>query len=106
MQIDFKNKFLMCLLLVVMISGCAGREQPQAGGGDSQVPTNPRDPLERYNRSIYGFNETVDRYVLRPTAKGYQKITPQPVETGVYNFFDNLQEPLNIFNSLLQGKIN
>lgn len=106
MQTDISKKLLVCVLLVVMTAGCAGRGQPQADAVNGQSSINQTDPWEGYNRSIYAFNETLDNYVLRPTAKAYQKITPQPVETGIYNFFENLQEPLNILNSLLQGKIH
>ena len=106
MQFDLKNKIFMCILLGIMATGCAGREQPQADSDNTQLQTSENDPLERYNRSIYEFNNTLDRYVLKPAAKTYRKITPKPVETGIYNFFENLQEPLNMVNSLLQGKMN
>jgi len=41
---------------------------------------------------------------LKPVAKGYQKITPQWMRTGVTNFFSNLGEPWTVVNELLQGK--
>lgn len=62
------------------------------------------DPWEPFNRAIFRFNDTLDTYALKPLAKGYQKITPQPVETGVHNFFQNLGELGNLANDVLQGK--
>lgn len=62
------------------------------------------DPLEGLNRSIYSFNQTADKLILRPAAKAYNASLPKPAKTGVKNFFSNLREPLNILNSLLQGK--
>lgn len=63
------------------------------------------DPFERFNRAIFKFNDKLDRWVLKPIATGYQKITPRPIHTGVRNFFNNLFEPTTIINDLLQGKI-
>lgn len=64
----------------------------------------PADPLEPVNRAMYAFNETADRYVLRPVAKGYDTVTPAPVRAGIGNFFGNLGYPVVIVNDLLQGK--
>lgn len=65
---------------------------------------NEEDPWESLNRKVFVFNDTLDRWALRPVAVGYQKITPQPVRTGVRNFFGNLGEGKNLFNNLLQAK--
>ena len=62
------------------------------------------DPFESWNRSIFEFNERADRYVLKPVAQGYDAITPEPVQQGVRNFFNNLGEPVTVINALLQGK--
>lgn len=62
------------------------------------------DPLEPLNRKIYAFNDVADRYVFRPTAKGYNYVVPQPVRTGIGNFFDNWTYPVTIVNGFLQGK--
>ena len=62
------------------------------------------DPWENINRSIFGFNEWVDNHALKPAAKGYDTVTPKPVQTLVSNFFSNLGELRNAVNSLLQLK--
>lgn len=67
-------------------------------------PTDPRDPLESYNRSVYEFNDGLDRYLLKPVAKGYDAITPNPVQKGIRNFFSNIDDVLVMFNDLLQLK--
>jgi phospholipid-binding lipoprotein MlaA len=69
------------------------------------TPPDPQDPWERFNRSMYSFNTTLDRAVLKPTAKGYRAITPDPVETGVINFFSNLDDVRIMVNNLLQFKL-
>jgi phospholipid-binding lipoprotein MlaA len=62
------------------------------------------DPFESWNRAVFEFNERADRYVLKPVAQGYDAVTPEPVQQGVRNFFNNLGEPVTAINALLQGK--
>ena len=64
------------------------------------------DPLEPMNRAIFEFNEIVDDNVLKPIAKGYKYVTPDPVEVGISNFFSNLGEIGTITNDLLQLKFS
>ena len=78
-------------LLGVTLSGCA--TGPNA---------NPRDPLEPYNRAVFGFNDAVDRAVLKPVATAYRTVTPSVVRTGVGNFFSNLEDFWSLANSVLQ----
>lgn len=75
------------------------------GGCAHTPPDDPSDPLEGWNRGVYKFNTVADKYVLRPVAKGYDKVTPAPVKTGIGNFFSNLMYPTVIVNDLLQLKI-
>ena len=75
----------------LLISGCA--TGPNA---------NPHDPFEPYNRSMYKFNDTVDRAVLKPVATAYVQVTPSFVRKGVNNFFGNLGDAWSAVNSALQ----
>lgn len=79
-----------------------------AGGCASQAPkgAGDPDPLEPANRAFYGFNEGLDRALVKPIAEAYEKITPAPARTAVTNFFDNLLYLNVIVNSFLQGKVN
>ncbi|HHJ19914.1 MAG TPA: VacJ family lipoprotein, partial [Gammaproteobacteria bacterium] len=81
--------------LLLILSGCATIPQGQR---------HPADPWEGYNRAIFKFNDKLDQIVLKPVAKGYQKVTPDIVETGVSNFFSNLFDVGVSLNNLLQGK--
>jgi len=60
------------------------------------------DPLEGLNRRIYRFNYYFDRYVFLPAVNAYQFVTPDPVEKGVHNFFNNMQDVSTLINSILQ----
>lgn len=63
-----------------------------------------QDPLEPANRVFFNVNETLDRAMLKPVAKGYARITPALVRTGITNFFNNLGYLNVILNDVLQGK--
>lgn len=82
---------------------------PSVSAGPADVAALPAeknpDPWEKYNRTIFRFNDRADRYVLRPVAKGYVAITPRFLRTGITNFFGNLRSPVVILNDALQGKV-
>lgn len=82
------------LTSVILLSGCA----------TTQHADGVNDPLEGYNRVMYGFNDAADRTVLKPAAQIYDTILPDPLQKGVSNFFSNLNEITVIINSLLQFK--
>ncbi len=65
---------------------------------------NVYDPLESMNRRIYHFNYRFDQWVMLPVVDGYRYVTPRFVRTGVTNFFNNLGDVPNLFNSILQLK--
>ena len=62
------------------------------------------DPWEGVNRSIFTFNDTLDTYALKPAAQGYQYVTPQFLEDGIHNVFNNIGDVGNLTNNLLQAK--
>ena len=69
------------------------------------TPENAEDPYEDFNRSMYAFNDGLDRAVLEPVAKGYRAVTNEPIRGGVTNFVNNLGEPITFANEVLQGKV-
>ena len=66
------------------------------------APVSYDDPLESVNRKIFAFNETLDKYALKPVSKTYQRLTPRLVQTMVDNFLENLGEFRNIASAGLQ----
>ena len=66
---------------------------------------NPGDPLEGYNRAMFGFNEQLDKVVVKPAAQAYEFVLPGFVRTGVGNFIGNLEDPWIGLNNFLQGKV-
>ena len=78
------------LLAVAVLAGC--------------TIAKPRtdDPLEKFNRKSYAFNDKLDKAIIRPVAVGYRKITNPPVRRSVSDFFTNIKLPITIANELLQ----
>ena len=60
--------------------------------------------FEGVSRSVFKFNMAFDKAVLKPIAKGYNKL-PEPIKNGTSNFTSNMATLLSIPNSLLQGNI-
>lgn len=83
----------MVLMMVVGLAGCSTMRAPS-----------PRDPLEPINRSMFQFNEVLDRYALQPVARGYQEYVPSEVRHCLGNFFSNLGDVAVAVNNALQGK--
>lgn len=77
---------------------------PRAACSGSASSGTERDPLERFNRAMFAFNDTLDVYALEPVARGWRKIAPEVVHRGFTNFFANLRSPIVVANDLLQGK--
>lgn len=89
------KQFVPALLLAFCAGGCASVPEEDRVG---------HDPWERVNRPIYRFNDAVDRAIMKPVARGYIKIVPEPVRRGITNFSRNLITPLYVVNNFLQGK--
>jgi phospholipid-binding lipoprotein MlaA len=73
-----------------------------AGAGQA---ADPRDPWEGFNRRVYAFNDFLDTWFLKPVARGYRYVTPEPVDRSVSHVFDNLREVGAVPNFLLQGDL-
>jgi len=82
---------VLAMLATGLMSGCAT--------GPNRTPG---DPLEPMNRVIFNVNDKVDTAVAVPLAKGYQKVTPQPLRQAISNFFSNIGDLDNFANSMLQ----
>lgn len=63
-----------------------------------------RDPWEPMNRSVFAFNQVVDKVAIKPAAQAYVAVVPGLVRTGVGNFFGNLGDVWSMANSALQLK--
>ena len=95
----FKYACLFLLTATVVLNGCATHSP-----SSQPAVRNKADPYERINRKVFVFNDRVDTYVAEPIADIYRYITPQFVQTGVFNFYNNLKNLNIVVNDTLQGK--
>lgn len=101
----FSGRFpLVMLILAMLLSGQVQAQAMQEPAPEGSTPVDPKDPYESWNRGVFAFNETIDRWFLKPVAQTYRTLTPPVVDRGVTNFFNNLTEVRNFINSLLQLK--
>ena len=78
-------------------------KDPQDTVSMEAPPVDDSDPLEPMNRVIFGFNDILDTYLLRPVAYVYREIIPVPVQNSVRNVYHNIEAPIYIANAILQG---
>ena len=78
------------------LTACAGNDRDPTDG--------IHDPYETRNRALHGFNKGLDTAIVRPVARGYSAVLPDPIEDSVSNFAENCGQPANVVNSLLQAK--
>jgi len=86
---------LLTLLAITLLGGCASTSGYH----------NPKDPFEPLNRSVYKFNDSLDKAIVKPVAKGYNTVVPVTGRTMVSNFFSNLDDVLVTLNDVLQLKL-
>lgn len=99
--LSVRRGVLLVLGLVVLLlgSGCATVQNH----GDSRATiAQETHQMERFNRSMYQFNEALDSTVAKPIAQGYEAVTPRIARTGVRNFFGNIRDYWSTFNQILQ----
>lgn len=96
------RSLLVGALTLSMISPATANETDDDYSAEYPNP----DPWESFNRVVFRFNDTLDKYALKPVAKGYEWVMPKPLNDGVTNVFNNLGEPKNLVNNTLQGKFH
>jgi phospholipid-binding lipoprotein MlaA len=65
-----------------------------------------RDPYEKFNRTMFAFNQGFDKAVFRPAARVYMMALPAPVRRGLGNAYNNAAEVSVLPNDILQGKMH
>lgn len=103
------NIRFMMFCAVVMLAGCSASQRDQIEqvkiNQANEDLANAADPFEGFNRLMWTFNrEVLDRFLVKPVTQVYVYVTPQPIRTGLLNASENLEEPANTINNLLQGK--
>jgi phospholipid-binding lipoprotein MlaA len=91
------------LMATLLLAGCATGTQFNPAPSGVQTLTGTLDPLEPWNRGLFGIGRMLDKVVARPAAVIYQRLIPRRVRDGLHNALQNSDEPLVAVNDLLQG---
>ncbi len=117
-------RFASALILSLSLGACSTVSSIKAGAGEkitdmkagaiktldkisvkTKIGSNPRDPLEGFNRAMFSFNEGVDKAILKPVAETYQAVVPVFVQIAIGNFFGNVGDVWTAVNNLMQGDV-
>jgi phospholipid-binding lipoprotein MlaA len=82
----------------------AGINQEDRSSEYAEETAHVADPLKSFNRAMFQFNDKLYYYVLKPVAKGYKAVFPEPVRVSVRNALSNARMPVRVVNCVLQGK--
>ena len=105
MKITHRVSRMIPMTRITRISYCVATLGAALALSGCATGSNPRDPLESYNRAMFSFNDKLDQVVLKPVATAYQDTLPSFVQTGIGNFFGNIGDVWTAVNNLLQGKL-
>jgi len=94
----------LIILLGSATSACSTLSSATESHEAASLDEETWDPFEPFNRAMFSFNEKFDEWLLKPVARGYDRIMPDVAKLGVGNFFSNLIQPRVALNNLLQGK--
>ena len=86
---------VVAIAAILALSGCA-----TTGGG------RVNDPFEPVNRAMYAINEPIDKHVFKPIAQAYVDYVPSVIQTGIRNYFNNIDDLFSAVNGILQGKLD
>lgn len=87
------HRLIITLLLTLLLV-------PAAAAGEAKNP----DPFEPFNREMFALNDVLDKYFLRPVAKGYDRVMPNAAKRGIGNMYANLYDFNAAINSVLQWR--
>ena len=73
--------------------------------GCASDPASFGDPFEQTNRSVFAFNQKIDRNITRPVAVLYNHAVPQFARDNLHNVLSNLDSPVTLANDVLQADV-
>ena len=89
----------------LLLAGCATAPPPEDKEAVAAFKE-ANDPYEPFNRAMLDFNLALDKAILRPVTSVYLEVVPDPLQTNVHNFLQNLRGPVIFANDLLQGELD
>tara|TARA_R110001592_G_scaffold181747_1_gene424614 strand:- start:36737 stop:37507 length:771 start_codon:yes stop_codon:yes gene_type:complete len=107
MKIATINNRITMLFVVISFTLIASMSSKAlANEEEFYAPAHESDPIESVNRAVFKFNDKADQYILKPVAKVYRYVTPEILDKGITNVFNNLDDVETFINSLFQLKFH
>ena len=101
-KLKFLGRVLATLVVVGILTNCSSTSPPE-DYADEIYSAN--DPFEDINRVTFAFNQAVDGVLLKPLAEVYVGVVPQWGRNRVNDALNNLGEPVNFANAMLQWEL-
>lgn len=99
------RRYVAGWLVVVALASPAATSVASADDDTAAVASDDYDPWRSFNEKMFFFNHDVlDRYLLKPVAKGWNKALPDVAKRALDRAFDNLGMPKRLVNNLLQRR--
>ena len=96
-----KNFFITSLLAILLT---ANVNADTDGVNSLSKKTKPiKDCFENLNRATFKLNQSLDKVIFKPVAKGYRSL-PAPIRSGTSNALNNLSSLITVPNNILQGE--
>ncbi|BAP87673.1 surface lipoprotein [Burkholderiales bacterium GJ-E10] len=92
-------------VLAVALQGCATTSASRTADVQS-AGADISDPWEPMNRKMFDLNMGLYNHVFEPLGRGYERVTPRPVRTGIAHFFANAEMPYVALNDFLQLRVH
>lgn len=92
-------------IALALLAGCA---TPPPADDKEAVAEYQRinDPIEPLNRAVFGFNQGLDKLIIKPVTAAYRAALPDGLRRSIHNFLANLRSPVIFFNDVMQGNFD
>ena len=96
------KNIIISFLISIMIS-CSVSAGTDGENNLSKNSQPVKDCFENVNRATFTLNQSLDKIIFKPVAKGYRSL-PSSVRTGTSNVLTNISSLITIPNNILQGE--
>jgi ABC-type transporter lipoprotein component MlaA/pimeloyl-ACP methyl ester carboxylesterase len=95
--------FIAVVSCLVLQSGRAQTPSTTATNTPIVLPAGFNDPIEPFNRAMWGFDKGFMTWAVKPFSRVYRRVVVKPARTGMGNMGRNLTYPGRLVNNMFQG---
>ena len=98
-----KKILIICFISILAISNVSADTDGE-NSLSKKDPSQVKDCFEKINRVTFALNQSLDKVIFEPVAKGYRAL-PSPLRNGTGNALNNISNLVTIPNNILQGEL-